>query len=213
VVVGSRVAEETRSFKAEPEVRPPPTRRDHLAGDQCSGTIKAMKERDWDRWPAALQRGPATKAEPPSGGFSFRAALCVPLHAPDPREPAVRAEIPQTTGPSSRRRNPQNTESRSARVPRSSARSKLYDLSSDSRSSLPNAPTGTRVQDCESRVIRDSDGSEHSSCGGEAETERERERERFLPETGTARWQSALSTCHPTSLDIPFKVRVLPFAH
>lgn len=41
------------------------------------------------------------------------------------------------------------------------------------------------------------------------EKKRERGRGRFFLETGTARWQSALSTWHPTSLDIPFKVRIV----
>jgi len=42
------------------------------------------------------------------------------------------------------------------------------------------------------------------------ETEKERKkRKKFFLETGTARWQSALSTWHPTSLAILFKVRIL----
>jgi len=182
------VAEETRSFKAEPEVRPPLTRRDHLAGDQCSGTIKAMKERGWDRRPAALRRGPTTKAEPPSGGFSFlRACLsCRSLRT------LARSRSAGTGSPS---RDPADNRSRPASrrsetlktpsldllecraPPRSSGRSpsSLSLLSDSHRSSdCRDAPTGTRVQDCESRVIRDSDGSEDSSCGGEGEKERER---------------------------------------
>jgi hypothetical protein len=119
-------------------VRPPLTRRDHLAGDQCSGTIKAMKERGWDRRPAALRRGPHDE-----GGASLRRLFLssclpfVPLFAypctlsirrnrqSQPR--SRRQQVPSCLAP---QRNTENTESRSTRVPRSSAllRSKPFKL-------------------------------------------------------------------------------------
>lgn len=60
---------ESLFYKAELDVRPPPPRQNYLAGDQCSGTDKAMKEHGWDRGLVVLKRGPKMKAEPSSGGF------------------------------------------------------------------------------------------------------------------------------------------------
>lgn len=57
---------ESLFYKAELDVRPPPPRRNYLAGDQCSSTDKAMKEHGWDPRLAVLKRGPKMKAEPSS---------------------------------------------------------------------------------------------------------------------------------------------------
>lgn len=69
--------------KAELDVRPPPTRRDHLAGDQCSGADKSHERARLGPSAGRSSKGPHDEG----GAFrrrlsSFRACLSFLLHVP-----------------------------------------------------------------------------------------------------------------------------------
>lgn len=90
--------------KAELDVRPPPTRRDHLAGDQCSGADKSHERARLGPSAGRSSKGPHDEG----GAFPSEAFLlsCLPFvsftcpRRSRPQEPAVRAETPEPTGPS-----------------------------------------------------------------------------------------------------------------